>query len=241
MNSYEPYKYPYGVLGSDPHEIFIKNENGVYTEEFKEYLYRLQNQILPTVRPIPSDANLLPVKLSTREIEIKDTVYEEFLSIETDHRSETVYFSIDRFYNDIDLMECSCIIEYINAGDQARIYPVTLRDLRKVDNPETGFSENKMIIAWNLGNEATAYDGLIKFAITFFRVSYEVNPNTQLPYNFQILYALHTLPQVGRIHKGMGYYTEQKKELLNYYTLNDQHFIALMGMINQKNVYWNDL
>ena len=41
MNSYEPYKYPHGVLDSDPHEIFIKNENGVYTEEFKEYLYRL--------------------------------------------------------------------------------------------------------------------------------------------------------------------------------------------------------
>ena len=241
MASRNPYINPIGIQNSNPHEVFIKDADGLYTQQFKEYLYGLQNSIMPTVRPIPSGVEYIYVDLPTREIKIQDSIYKDFLSIREDHRAETVYFGMDRYYEDVDLMKCSCIIEYINGGNQPRIYPVTLRDLQIIINPETHLPEEKMIIAWNIGNEATAYSGTIKFAITFYKIYYDVDPDTRQPYNFQILYALHTGSAVSTVANGFVYDEEQQKEKDGYYTLSEQHYSTLLAMIDQKNVYWNDL
>ena len=96
-------------------------------------------------------------------------------------------------------------------------------------------------IAWNIGNEATAYSGTIKFAITFYKIYYDVDPDTNKPYNFQILYALHTSSATSTVVNGFVYDEEQQKEKDGYYTLSEQHYSTLLAMIDQKNVYWNDL
>jgi hypothetical protein len=50
--------------------------------------------------------------------------FKDFLSVEKDHRAETIYFRVNRFHDVNDLGKIACVIEYINAVGESRIYPV---------------------------------------------------------------------------------------------------------------------
>jgi hypothetical protein len=168
--------------------------------------------------------------------------------MQEDHRADTIYFEMDRYFEDVDLMACTCIIEYINISSDknqkanARIYPVTLRGLHTIlDEEHGGYPTEKMLIAWNIGNEATLYDGILRFSITFYRVYCDFTKDLNNFNRFNIAYALHTDYAEGNILSGMTYTPEQKVEQENYYSLSKEHYTALLGIINEKNVYWNDL
>jgi hypothetical protein len=36
----------------------------------------------------------------------------EVLSVEYDHNSKSIFFSVDRFFDNVDLSEMSCVIQY---------------------------------------------------------------------------------------------------------------------------------
>lgn len=255
MSSYNPYFGPNATKQPDlkdfgNKDIYIKDTNDFYTEQFKSYLKDLQNYAYGALTTF--DNNIIPIKidLNSRTIDMAG-YYRElgqdekngFLSLAEDHRAEVIYFETDRYFEGVDLMKCSCIVEYINAGDEPRIYPVTLRSLRK-ELDETGYQTvERMLFAWNIGNEATLYDGTIQFAVTFFQIAYDIDEVTKMPINHTICYALHTKPAFGKIESGLKYKDEeeQKMERDEYYTIQNTHYVTLVDMINQKNVYWNDL
>jgi hypothetical protein len=84
--------------------------------------------------------------------------------MERDHYAETVYFSVDRYFEDVDLFRTVIVVEYIDAaGENSRIFPVALKDI----DSEPG----KIIFAWCIGNEATRVAGTIKFAVRFYLVN----------------------------------------------------------------------
>lgn len=254
MSSNNPY---FGVNASKipelspsyPDNLHVRDTNDFYTEQFKSYLKDLQNYAYGALTTF--DNNIIPIKidLNSRTIDMAG-YYRElgqdekngFLSLAEDHRAEVIYFETDRYFEGVDLMRCSCIVEYINAGNEPRIYPVTLRSLRK-ELDETGYQTvERMLFAWNIGNEATLYDGTIQFAVTFFQIAYDIDEITHMPINHTICYALHTKPAFGRIESGLKYKDdEQELERDEYYTIQNTHYVTLVDMINQKNVYWNDL
>ena len=213
----------------------MANLDVVYAEDFFQYLKNIQNSNIyaPSISPIPSDAPTIEVNLNTRKINIEDSEYKDFLSLREDHRAETVYFEVDRYFEDVDLNNCSCVVQYINLGapkgvkPKLRIYPITLKDL------ETKKRFGKMILAWNIGGEATEYSGNLMFSLIFYKVN-EIGD--------RFLYSLHTMPAQGYVLHGMDYSEDQKIESDYYYTLADQNnYESLFALINQKNVYWNDL
>lgn len=253
MSSYNPY---FGVKAtktpelspSHPDILHVRDANDFYTEQFKSYLKDLQNYAYGALTTF--DNNIIPIKidLNSRTIDMAG-YYRElgqdekngFLSLAEDHRAEVIYFETDRYFEGVDLMKCSCIVEYINAGNEPRIYPVTIRSLRK-ELDETGYQTvERMLFAWNIGNEATLYDGTIQFAVTFFQIAYDIDEVTKMPINHTICYALHTKPAQGRIESSLKYKKEQELERDEYYTIQNTHYTTLIDMINQKNVYWNDL
>lgn len=237
------YKNPVGVYNNNYNSGLttarVNKGDNVYTEEFKAFLQRIQAEYPTTVRQIPFDEPTIKVHLNSRVIDIENSEYSEFLSMAEDHRAETVYFELDRYFEDVDLFNCTCIVEYINGGGHPRIYPVTLKDIRQ------GFDENgrlteKLILAWNLGSEATLFKGQIQFCITFYRISYDVLDNGMIT-NCNLVYALHTTPAIGNILNGMEYDEQQETEITDYYELSEKHYKALYAAIEQKNVYWNDV
>lgn len=199
---------------------------GIFANEIYKLLETVQYKYTTTVRQLPLDEPRIQVDLNTREIKISESEYSDFLSMEKEHRAETVYFELDRYFEDVDLFNCTCIVEYINAKGQMRIYPVTVKDITSLA------SQHKMILAWNIGGEATVAAGTITFSLSFYAINTETH---------SVVYSLQTAPAQGNILYGMDYTQEQEEESEDYYKLSENHFETLLAMINQKNVYWNDV
>ena len=236
------YKNPVGTYNDNYNSTssaHVDNKNNIYTQDFANFLQRIQAQYPTTLQEIPLDEPRIQVDLNLRKIDIENSIYKDFLCMAEDHRAETIYFEVDRYFEDVDLFHCTCVVEYINGGDHPRIYPITLKDTFK-DLVEDGTMKDKMILAWNIGAEATLYKGDIKFSLMFYKTTWSINAAGDV-FDCKIIYALHTTPAIGHILQGMEYSDEQKLEIQDAYTLQTNHYEALLAMINQKNVYWHDL
>lgn len=99
-------------------------------EEYQKYLWQLQSNNKPvSAILLPSDENIYEINLNTREINAP-----EYLSIRRDHAAETVYFLVDRFYDNMDLSQATCIIQYKNAAGKEHIFPVPFYDVTTFNN-----------------------------------------------------------------------------------------------------------
>lgn len=161
----------------------------------KEYLANLQKirdaNLHTEVLAIPSDELIYNVDLNARTI---DTPV--YLSTETDHIAETVFFAVDRYYETHDLAKSTCIIQYINAKNESYVYVVPVFDI------ETYANEGKILIPWVIQGHATAAAGPIKYAIRFYHINEIERLNGEVEYEFD--YIINTQVAQSRILKGMG-------------------------------------
>lgn len=159
--------------------------NDIGTDEITtlEQLYNAQTLGAPSNVHLPYAHNIYDIDLKTRKIYGPD-----FISVQRDHKSEVIYFKVDRFVDYMDLANTVCIIEYIIPGDYRvpYIYMVPFYDTTKFIN------EGKMIFPWNVGSAATMNGGTIEYAIRFFRIDGS-GKNTKLAYS------LSTLPTKSKI------------------------------------------
>ena len=160
----------------------------------KEYLARLQeirNANLHTESLfIPSDELVYEVDLNARTVDAP-----VFLSTETDHIAETVFFKVDRYFETHDLAESTCIIQYINAKGDGYVYIVPVYDV------ETYADEGKILIPWVIQGNATVAPGTIKYAIRF----YHLNKREVLgEFEYDFDYIINTQVAQSKILHGMG-------------------------------------
>lgn len=134
---------------------------------------------------MPHDERIYNIDLNARTIDAP-----EFLSVEADHRAETIYFLVDRFYDNVDLSTTNCIIHYINADGEARVYPVPFLDI------ETFSEDNKMLIPWLIEGAATKAAGKVTYAVKFFKIIREDNQPA-------VSYELNTLLATSQVLHGM--------------------------------------
>ena len=161
-------------------------------KEYLANLQRIRDENLHTeVLQIPSDELVYNVDLNARTI---DTPV--YLSTETDHIAETVFFAVDRYYETHDLAKSTCIIQYINAKNQSYVYVVPVFDI------ETYADEGKILIPWVIQGHATEAAGTIKYAIRFYHVNEIDRLNGEVEYEFD--YIINTQVAQSRILKGMG-------------------------------------
>ncbi len=132
---------------------------------------------------MPHDERIYNIDLNARTIDAP-----EFLSVEADHRAETVYFLVDRFYDNVDLSTTNCIIHYINADGEARIYPAPYFDIT------TYSADNKMLIPWLIEGAATKTAGKVYYALKFFKFDHDAN---------KVTYELNTLIANSNVLHGM--------------------------------------
>lgn len=194
------------------------------SNDYNELLWQIQTNA-PTKRAtlLPKNEQIYNVDLNTRKITVP-----KFLSVKNDHQAETVYFKIDRYYENIDLTNTTCIIKYTNAAKENYIYPVPFYDL------ENAIQENKIIIPWCIQGQATKYSGTIKFAICFYKVN-EFH---------EISYTLNTLVAESEILQGQN---EEEFNLSNNSITLDNNMLELIQELEQASnegmlaVYWLDV
>jgi hypothetical protein len=95
----------------------------------------------------PQYAILLPVDEKIYEIDLnkRTTSAPDFLAVDSDHYAETIYFKVDRFYDNMDLADTVCTIQYINNNDdedEGHIYLVPFFDIL------TYREDNKILFPW---------------------------------------------------------------------------------------------
>lgn len=161
-------------------------------EEYLDKLYQLQNNNFPTTAILlPSDEKIYNIDLNTRVIEVP-----EFLSVEKDHYAETIYFKTARYFDNMDLTNTVCVIQFENEnakneeGEPAGgfYYPVPFYDVQHFKETD------EILFPWSISSEATAASGPITFSIRF----YKLNINGEY-----FIYNLNTKPATSEILHGM--------------------------------------
>ena len=148
--------------------------------EFRQRLQEIQNSVKITFAHLPSNEPRFIIDANSREINIPFEF--SFLGVIGDHKAETIYFEIDRYFDDVDLSEHTCVIQFINKNPETLkfnegFYPVATMDVNSIDG--------KIIFGWNIMNDATQIAGDIHFSIRF----YSIDSNNKFTYNFNTLTA----------------------------------------------------
>ena len=197
----------------------ITNANEYYQE-----LYRIQDHNFPLKAVlVPSDERIYNVDLSTRKVEAP-----EYLSVQTDHKAEVIYFRVDRYFDYMDLAEIPCVIQYINAlGEPHYAVPSYI-------DAYTEKGEDKLLIPWVIDGAATKAAGDVQFSIRF----YKMETNETFLYNFT------TLPTTAKVLNGMDP-DEFKPEEDEFFTpeavLQLQQTIKdLQNLVTANLLYWTE-
>jgi hypothetical protein len=94
-------------------------------KEYYENLFRIQDQNPPSLAVLlPSTEKIYEVDLTTRTVQAPP-----FLGVSLDHRSEVIYFVVDRYFDYMDLADTICLIYYVSADKKSHYYPVPFYDL----------------------------------------------------------------------------------------------------------------
>lgn len=104
---------------------------------------------------VPSNAHLYQVDLNTRTIEAP-----KYLSVQQEHRAETVYFVVDRYYGNMDLSLTTCVVNFINANNEGYVYFIPYCDVYMFDG--------KIILPWNISGAATKKAGIVSYSLMFY-------------------------------------------------------------------------
>lgn len=113
-----------------------------------------------------------------------------FISAELDHQAELIFFECDRFYENVDLADCICLVQFRNAKTQDYFYLVPYYDLSR---------RGKIVFPWNVQNAATKYSGTVLFSIKFIKLAPGPSNETS-----NILFELNTMIAKTKVLAGWG-------------------------------------
>jgi len=227
-----PEEYAKYLWGIEKWEPLLDDNGNIQYDENNEVIMHLVNPynnqpILSVI--LPTDEKTFEVDLDSRTISVPT-----FLSVSKDHRAETIYFLVDRYYEYKDLSQTSCLIEFINAEGEGGYYIVPFYDITSYPyyiDDDGNAHEAKMLIPWCIEGTATKGSGPVQFAIRFYQLDEE---------NKNFIYNLRTQTAVAQVLQGMDETTLEAD-------LDVDLMANLVEQINYKldqadsTIYWTDL
>lgn len=152
----------------------------VSPQEYNSMLHNLKDpNMFTAMLRIPKDEPIYEINLNTRIIKAP-----KFLSVEEDHNSEIIWFKVDRFFDNIDLYNGACWIQYKNANKEEFFYGAPL--LISVDE----YGKEIILIPWAIGESVSKISGTVEFSFQFFKLTED---------NLQFKYRLNTLSSKSKI------------------------------------------
>ena len=158
-------------------------------KEYNELLYVINdpNNLTdnPTYYRIPAEEPVYQIDLNTRTVETP-----EFLSVLEDHNAEVIWFKVDRFFDDVDLYNSTCWIQYRNAVGEDYVavsIPKVIQDA----------SHDELYIPWPICGPATKASGNVSFSFQFFKLGEDKKVYFSIhtkPATSKILFGLHVTP-----------------------------------------------
>lgn len=202
-------------------------------ESLEDLLFQLQtyededSQSYPQlVHLIPQSDQIFDIDLDTRIVNIP-----QFLSVQYDHNAEVIYFRCPRYFDNMDLASCVCIIEYINADGEAGLYWVPYYNVDVYQDNDESLTP-LMLIPWSVGGLATASSGTLTFSVRFYQLD-----ATRKTFVFN----MSTRPTQGEILHGIDLSEEDLQKFKLDTTVTHQIYADLQKIKDDCTVYWTDV
>lgn len=120
---------------------------------------------------------LFEINADTRKINIPTEFNANGASVQGDKFAETLYFSIDRFYDAMDLDTADIYIQWTKPNGESGVSIPWVVDIESIPN--------KIIFGWALSSTITELPGNLQFAIRFYR--WGDDSHTKLSYSLSTL------------------------------------------------------
>lgn len=150
-------------------------------EEYLQKLKQIQDSYSPNLVMIPGDEPRFIIDANKRTITIPDEF--PFLGVLKDTRAETIFFEIDRYFDEHDLSTKTCVVQFYgmseDEGSFSGIYPVTDLDVDSV--------EGKIVFGWTITDDVTSIAGDVKFAIRFYTIETDEEETPYFDFCFNTL------------------------------------------------------
>lgn len=188
-------------------------------EEYRKRLQEIQDGTEISFTTLPSSEPRCVIDADSRTITIPEEF--KFLGVKTDHKAETIYFEIDRYFDGIDLSRHTCVIQFKTATFEG-FYPVTELDVDSV--------EGKIIFGWTVYNDATQSAGNISFSVRFYSIMYDM-----FSYNYNTIPASSSILDSLDVSDAGDYINPSVLELWMY------RMEQLYETVNQQLNEWTDI
>lgn len=200
--------------------------------DYNELLHQInsnnkQNQITK----LPVDEPIYEIDLNTRTIKAPS-----FLSVQYDHKSETIYFKCARYFDMKDLAsdDITVLIQYKNADPEAKkngyIYVPTYKDTI------TFADDEKIAFPWVIEGPATAFAGDVTFSIKFYQTT-----RTEDGKGIKYLYNLNTQPSKSKVLHGMEFVGNNSENYQYDVSTVEEIYDRLSTLERGFDLYWEVL
>lgn len=159
---------------------------------------RLDNRFLL----LPLDEDIFEIDANKRLINIPDHFKRNGVSVQGDEIAETLLFKIDRYFDAIDLNECTIVVQWENKNGNKYVTPIKLID--------TETYAGKILFGWPLSSILTEYAGPVKFSIRFIKYvtsGASLDDEEQIPMDeaAKIVYSFSTLTAQINVNPGLNF------------------------------------
>ncbi len=158
------------------------------SEEYLNFLQEISKGTPTYELRIPSDEPIYEIDLNTRIVNAPN-----FLSVESDHEAEIIYFSMDRYFESMDLVNCTGLVLFKNANNEEFAYLIPAYDI--VSQP------GKIIFGWDIQGAVTKYSGTVQFAFKFYKLDEQFDEEIG-DFKAVLEFDLNTLISQSKILKG---------------------------------------
>lgn len=192
-------------------------------EEYREKLWLIQQNNFPRKAILPFAETIYSVDMKTRIIDSPS-----FLSVQKDHKAESIYFSVPRYVDYMDLAETACIIQYTLANGTTGIYAVPFYDI----TTQNDYGNERILLPWLLDGKATSVSGTIEYAIRFFII----DDSGQ-----KFLYNISTIPAKSKILYGMDIIGDNKDKEFDILPSDYEVLLDKIAKLQKTDIYWIEL
>lgn len=143
--------------------------------------YERNNGTDPIFTILPIEEETFNIDANTRKIDIPTSFLTSGIAVKGDEIAETLYFTIDRYFDVTDLYYKDILIQWKNAdGDEG---------LSLTYNKSLSFKPGKVTFGWPISSEITKAAGNVQFSVRFYD-RFEDDNSSYLTYSFGTLTAV---------------------------------------------------
>lgn len=171
---------------------------------------------------LPLDEDVFAINADTRTISVPANFNRAGVGVQGDEMAEVVYFTIDRFFDSMDLANAEMNIaiqwEAKNAAKE------TISGISKNFGKDIESIPGKIIFGWPISSELTQTSGTIKFAVRFYMID-TIDEVRQFTYSFT------TLPAEIAVNASLDY------DIVNSAVREIDHGQVITGRIRSSGIY----